>query len=271
MVPLRVQAITNGTQDTSNTYSNVGAFVVLRPDGQLNRICSGTLISPTVFLTAAHCAHFFNDFLAPQGRTAHVSFDKTFGVFAETNLSTTHLIDVLQVIPNPNYVEANSNPFNPVHKSDSGDVAVLILPAGSTTGIAPAILPTLGLLDQLSMKNGLKGAVFTAVGYGFQDRLVGGGLSEFGQENPVWRRFAFSTFSALKVGLLQLSINPVTGNGGDCQDDSGGPNFLWVSGTQILVATNSLGGDSVCGSTSSDYRLDIATARDFLKDYVTLP
>src|SRR4051812_16567388 len=159
LVPTCVQAITNGTQDTSNTYSNVGAFVVLRPDGLINRICSGTLISPTVFLTAAHCANNFNEVLAPNGRIAYVSFDKTFGIFELTNLTTTHLINVLHVISNPSYVEANG-PFNPVHKSDSGDVAVLILPEDSTTGITPAILPTLGLLDQLSAKNGLKGAVF---------------------------------------------------------------------------------------------------------------
>jgi hypothetical protein len=32
-----------------------------------------------------------------------------------------------------------------------------------TTGITPAMLPTLGLLDQLAANNGLHGAVFTAL------------------------------------------------------------------------------------------------------------
>jgi len=53
------QAITYGTVDVNNTYSYVGGLVT-----DLNRFgepvepfvyCSGTLISPTVFLTAAHC------------------------------------------------------------------------------------------------------------------------------------------------------------------------------------------------------------------------
>jgi hypothetical protein len=83
--------------------------------------------------------------------------------------------------------------------------------------------------------------------------------------------YGFSTFSALKVGLLQLSINSTLNNGGDCSGDSGGPNFLPVNGKLILMATNSVGGDNVCRATSGNYRLDTATARDFLKNYVSLP
>jgi hypothetical protein len=83
--------------------------------------------------------------------------------------------------------------------------------------------------------------------------------------------FAFSAFSALEPGFLQLSINPNLNNGGACFGDSGGPDFLPVNGKLILMAVSSVGGDHVCRATSGNYRLDTATARDFLKDYVTLP
>jgi hypothetical protein len=53
--------------------------------------------------------------------------------------------------------------------------------------------------------------------------------------------------------------------------NSGGPNFLPLGGKLILMATNSIAGDHVCRATSGDYRLDTATARDFLKNFVTLP
>jgi hypothetical protein len=46
-------AITGGTEDTDNVYSNVGMVVFYQPDGRFR--CSGTLIAPRVFLTAAHC------------------------------------------------------------------------------------------------------------------------------------------------------------------------------------------------------------------------
>lgn len=46
-------AITYGQPD-GNRHPNVGALVGTF-DGQTYTYCSGTLISPTVFLTAAHC------------------------------------------------------------------------------------------------------------------------------------------------------------------------------------------------------------------------
>jgi len=83
--------------------------------------------------------------------------------------------------------------------------------------------------------------------------------------------FAFSAFRSLQPGFLQLSINPAHNNGGACFGDSGGPIFPQVNGKLILMAVSSVGGDHVCRSTSGNYRLDTTTARDFLKNFVTLP
>jgi trypsin len=259
----RAPAITNGFPDTTNTFSNVGAVVAVGADGQAFQICSGTLISPTVFLTVAHCALYFNDFLAPEGFKLYMSFGNPIPILELTDVNT--LIPVTQFIPNPEYVQAtDTHPFNPHHGSDPGDMAVIVLPEFVTQGITPAVLPTLGLLDELAVKNALHGVLFTDVGYGSQDRLGT-------QSNPMPRMFAFSAFKSLQPGFLQLSINPVLNNGGACFGDSGGPNFLPVNGTPILMAIASVGGDHVCRSTSGNYRLDTASARDFLKNFVTLP
>jgi len=262
MAPSHVKAIVFGFVDKNNTFTNVGAFIVKRAsDGHIFPICSGTLIAPTVFLTAAHCTQFFTDVLAPRGFTAFVSFDNPIPFGSLTDLSKTKLIAVTDVITNPNFSQ---------RQSDSGDIGVLILPVRSTTGITPAALPTLELLDQLTAKNGLHGAVFTAVGYGVQNRVVGGGVPFFTDANPIPRMFAFSSFNALSVGYLRLSQNPATGDGGTCFGDSGGPNFFDVDGKQILAATT-VTGDTVCRATNVDYRLDTAAAREFLGEFVTLP
>jgi len=247
----RVYAITYGFVDSTNAYNNVGAFIVQAPTGEIFPICSGTLITPDVFLTASHCTAFFTNVLEPQGYTAFVSLDASIP-FGELTSEETRLLAVETVVTNPEYNQA---------QSDSGDVGVLIL-AEDVTGITPATLPECGLLDQLGHKNGLKDALFTAVGYGVQERVVGGGVPYFQDDNPIPRMYSFSSFNALNGGYLRLSQNPATGNGGTCFGDSGGPIFLTVDGQQIQVAIT-ITGDAVCRATNVVYRLDTESAQGF--------
>src|SRR4028119_1201715 len=68
LVATTAMAITYGQTD-GNRHPNVGALVGTF-DGQTYPYCSGTLISPTVFLTAAHCD--------PGPSTVYVTFDSTY-------------------------------------------------------------------------------------------------------------------------------------------------------------------------------------------------
>lgn len=264
VAPSPARAITYGFVDTANTYSNVGAFIVQRPsDGQIFPICSGTLIAPNVFLTASHCTVFFTDFLAPRGFVAFATFDKSVGFGELTDLRKTKLIPVAVVVTNPDFNQRQDDP---------GDIAVLILAQEARRfyrGITPAVLPSAGLLDQLTLQNGLSDAVFTAVGYGVQNRVVGGGVPFFQDLNPIPRMFAFSSFDALNQAWLRLSQNPATGDGGTCFGDSGGPNFLDVEGQQTLVALT-VTGDAVCRATNVVYRTDTDSARQFFNFVTTI-
>lgn len=248
----RASAITYGFVDSNNQFRNTGAFMIKSPStGEVFPICSGTLITPNVFLTASHCTLFFTQDLAPQGFVAYVSLDSSIPFGALTS-NKTNLLAVAHVVSNPNYNQS---------QSDSGDIAVLIL-ARNVRGVTPAPLPACGLLDQLA-HNGLQSAVFTNAGYGLQNRVVGGGVPFFQDVNPVPRMFSFSSFNSLNGGYLRLSQNPATGNGGACFGDSGGPNFLTVNGQQLIVSIT-ITGDSVCRSTNVAYRLDIPSAQAFL-------
>ena len=246
-------AITYGFIDSTNAFSNTGAFIVKSTDtGEIFPICSGTMITSNVFLTASHCTAYFSQELAPQGYVAYVSLDALIPFGASTS-GATKLLAVANVVTNPNYSQ---------RQSDSGDIGALIL-AHNVQGVTPATLPACRLLDELSAQNGLKNASFTNVGYGVQNRVVGGGVPYFQDMNPIPRMFSFSSFNALNGGYLRLSQNPSTGNGGTCFGDSGGPNFMMVNGRQVIVSIT-ITGDSVCRSTNVAYRLDTVSAQSFL-------
>ena len=249
----KASAITYGFVDSNNTFRNTGAFIVKSStSGQIFPICSGTMITSNVFLTASHCTAFYTQELAPQGFVAYVSLDQSIPFGAQTS-NNTNLLSVAHVVTNPDYSQS---------QGDSGDIGVLILDR-NVHGVTPATLPSCELLDQLSAQNGLKTATFTNAGYGVQNRVVGGGVPFFQDINPVPRMFSFSSFNSLNKGYLRLSQNPSTGNGGTCFGDSGGPNFMTLNGQQLIVSIT-ISGDSVCRSTNVDYRLDTLSAQGFL-------
>ena len=210
------------------------------------------MITANVFLTASHCTIFYQLDLAPQGFVAFVSLDQSipFGPLTSNN---TKLLSVAHVVTNPNFNQSQSDP---------GDIGVLILEK-DVKGVTPAVLPSCGLLDQLQAQNALNNATFTNVGFGLQNRVVGGGVPFFQDINPVPRMFSFSSFRSLGGAFLRLSQNPSTGDGGTCFGDSGGPNFVTVNGQQ-LIASITITGDAVCRSTNTVYRLDTASAQGFL-------
>jgi len=237
------QAITFGQLDTTNRFPNVGAAVYDDPDsGEKQILCTGTLISPTVFLTAGHCT----DYLESIGEAdVWVTFDPSFDTASPLIHGTYHT--------HPLYGTGG--------QSNTYDLAVIVLDK-AVTGIAPAALPTLGMLDRMSLRN----QRFTAVGYGTvrEDKRKGPQSLFF----DGMRRYADQGFRSLTKSWLNLSMNPSTGSGGTCYGDSGGPHFL--AGTNIVVSVT-VTGDRFCRASDVTYRLDTLSARNFLDDYVTLP
>ncbi len=259
-------AITFGVLD-GNDHPNVGALIAeWRTPGVKEEFCSGTLVAPSVFLTASHCTAGLQSREIPD-HDVWVSFDTDIGdpVRPTTNLirGTMHT--------NPEFGFSGPGGF-----SDPHDIAVIVLdlPAAAVyPGIEPALLPSLGLFDQLAVKRGLRGQEFTAVGYGVQQPEPGTGPlpDTFPFDGKRWR--AVSEFDAINAAWLRLSQNRATGDGGTCFGDSGGPNFLGAGATETdVIAGVTVTGDAVCLATNVIYRLDTASARQFLESFgVPLP
>ncbi len=233
-------AITYGEPD-GERHPNTGALLapVAYSDGTWVT-CTGTLISETVFLTAAHC---------DQG------LERVRVTFASA------------------YVDGKSPAFwgtwhgDPAYnqaQSDTHDIAVVVLDK-AVRGITPARLPA---ADSLSSLTGSQ--QFTPVGYGAQEVTQGKGPKQLHYQDV--RYMATGTLNSINPTWLRISMNPAKGDGGTCYGDSGGPNFLGAGSTETnIVASTTITGDMWCRSTNVTYRLDTPSARDFLDDFVTLP
>jgi len=234
-------AITNGSTD-GNRHPEVGAMLAqqARSDGTWTR-CTGTLISQSVFLTAAHCE-------IPGVSRVNVTFESAY-VYpsGKTYTGTWHA--------DPAYNQSQSDPH---------DIAVIVLDH-AIRGITPARLPAAGSNDSLPANQ-----QFTSVGYGTLAAQNGPG----GQTFPIddVRKYAVGTLNSVTASWLRISQNASHGDGGTCYGDSGGPNFLGAGAAETnIIAATTITGDTACRSTNVDYRLDTPSARTFLAGYVTVP
>ena len=237
MVSGVASAITYGKAD-GQKHPEVGALVGTF-DGAKYPYCSGTLISRTVFLTAAHCD------LGKKRVT--VTFDNKYEPDSRLYAGTFH-----------------ANPLYPGATNDPHDIAVVVFDE-PVEGIDPARLPTLNRFSDLSQDK-----KFTSVGYGSQEVTNAPGGHQFVYRDI--REYSVGELNAVTPSYLRISQNPATGNGGTCYGDSGGPNFLSAGSAETnIVASTTITGDAFCKATNVTYRLDTRSARAFLRDYVRLP
>ena len=248
--PQSVSLIVNG-QPTGNLYPNVGALLF---DWDKNGIsgddewCTGSLITPTVFLTAAHC---IITSYTPPGSQFYVSFSPDLFASSFTYIAATgYVVD-------PQY----GHDMAQLH-----DLALVFLPKNSTKGITPLQLPPAGYLDDLKASGVINDLLFVNVGYGTSSTRTGPPAFPFDGK----RNYSKSEFMGLQPTWLGLLMNSnATGEGGDCYGDSGGPKF--IDGNSRMIVATVTTGDYPCRATTWDWRLDTSEARAFLGNYVPLP
>jgi hypothetical protein len=261
-------AITWGQPD-GNAHPNVVNLIFERPEGLFS--CTGTLLSPTVVITAGHCTEEAGAVNLNTWVRNDPDLDAAFTAERPGYASTRAWLDATwskgQAIPHPQYDDYAQFP-------DTFDVGVVLL----STPIYVAqygALPTLRQFEYLRKSRGsIANRRAVIVGYGLQ-----GKIPAFAQDS--WVRYrAESSVANLENGNVlgyqnfQFTNNPGKGNGvgGTCSGDSGGPAF-WVDPatgreTNIVMAVNSYGIAPLCNGVDYQQRTDIPVTLDFVTPYL---
>lgn len=243
-------AIRYGEPDNGE-HPYVGIMVANNEAGQPMWRCSGTLVSPTHFLTAGHCT------FGADSATVWFEEDMTaagaFGYpFAGDEASFTG-----GVFTHPDYDDAA------FYLNDLGMVVLdeeVVLPEYGR-------LPELGYFDDFFVKRGQNKQLFTAVGYGLQRNMPeGSGLTEAERlrlQATLQIINQDSAFGEKKAGNSVLFTNNAAG-GGTCNGDSGGP--IFVQDETVVAAVTSYGINARCAGTGGGYRVDTADDLDWLAE-----
>lgn len=239
-------------------------LVLMEVNGSPAFRCSGTLIAPTVVLTAGHCTGEPGDF---SGIRIFTESDVEAGIRSVPRTNN-------YPFAGPNAVEAEDWESHPQYTNSAffrHDVGLIQLksPVSLPAGKEYGKLPTKDRLDRLRPSSSTR---FTAVGYGLQ------------KINPVFVESQRTRMNA-EPHLVQINVPGFTGDfslllsnnastGGTCFGDSGGPNYLGSS--DVVAGVTSFGINGNCAGTGGVFRMDRENVLEFVNDQlaewgVTLP
>jgi hypothetical protein len=275
-------AITNGQPD-GNNHPYVGLMVALDKDGVPQWRCSGSLLTPTVFLTAGHCT---------QPPAAHVEVWFSAGpVPTDPEYAAAVAADPDGIVscnasaafdgypcrgdvggtphPNPDFC-TGCGPGLPNYANR--DVGVVKLATAVPTSLVStyATLPAAGLVDTLANKTR---ADFVGYGVQFQANIPGSQLPQpppfYRWTGPRQRLFApgelVSGNFTHSAEFIRFSLNAGGGKGGTCFGDSGGPDLL--GGSSTVLAVNSYVTNVNCSGVGYSQRVDIPEVLTWIRSF----
>jgi hypothetical protein len=239
-------------QPDGNGHPHVG-LLVFDVNGSPSHRCSGTLLSPTVMLTAGHCTFGTSGgrvWFEPDVGAGRPGNGYPFGGGTSVAFSAIHT--------HPQYNDAAFF----LH-----DAGVVILSQPVNVGTY-GTLANVGLLDDLSTRRGQQDQSFTVVGYGLQS--VRPELqSDLVRYQGTVQLISVNGVAGIPRGTsASFTNNPGQGNGegGTCFGDSGGP--IFHSNSNVIAAVTSFGLNSNCAGTGGGYRVDTDDDRAWINGFL---
>lgn len=274
-------AVTNGTPDSDEQFPAVGQLLFYDPNVPSTRYpdnggwfnCTGTLLSPTVVLTAGHCTYG----IGTGGSDIWVNFEfapdysvlppsSTFTSNADRYLGWEAALDGAgdwrrgTAYPHPDYIDAAFFLY---------DVGVVVLDEAVPASVHEGdfgVLPPVGYINQFLTKKG-PDQRFTPVGYGIQE-VVPDFMSVderyFAEVKLIDGNGVFGVPKGVSVKFSNNGGKNATG--GTCFGDSGGP--IFTSGTRIVAAVTSFGINDNCVGTGGGYRIDKAVDLAWIESFL---
>ena len=247
-------------KDTEHPF--VGLVRFYDEDGQYMHRCSGSLLTPIVFLTAGHCSVGAASARAYFQQSVAADYDPQIGMDPTTGYPKDCAPGTLGVSCATSD-EIYDYDFAPAWRDfpNTRDVGLVVLDQPVTMP-EYGKLAVPGTLDRLATKRGLQETTFTHSGYGLS--LV----------NPVQevslleRLMAESKLTNLKSALtdgynLQVNFNG-DGYGGACYGDSGGPVFYGRYPSNTIVAITGWNHNGNCAGVGYFYRTDRQEVIDWI-------
>ena len=247
----------------------VGLVVFYDRDGEFIWRCTGSLLTPTVFLTAGHCADTVGGAVTARvyfQQDAGVNFDPATEVDPVTGYPEYCAEGTLGVTCATSDQLYNFDYPGSLRLPNTHDVGLVILDQPIFLS-EYGVLAEAGSLDKLATQRGLQDLIFTVSGYGltYKNQEHNGKPNVSFRERLMALSHLVNLNSAFNAGFNLQTVGKGTGQGGTCNGDSGGPVFYGGYSSNIIVAVTSFGLNALCRGTDYAFRTDQQVVIDWIR------